>query len=72
MVHLKAEFAASGRSYGSRRLVAALQAKNISIGRYKVRRLMRDADIRPVWKRKFMHTTDSQHDLPVADNLLNR
>jgi len=24
------------------------------------------------WKRKFVHTTDSSHNLPVAENLLNR
>ncbi len=31
---------------------------------------MREAALRPVWKRKFIHTTDSRHDLPVAENLL--
>jgi putative transposase len=25
-----------------------------------------------VWKRKFVHTTDSRHNLPVFDNVLNR
>jgi putative transposase len=25
-----------------------------------------------VWKRKFVHTTDSKHDLPIAANVLNR
>lgn len=34
--------------------------------------LMREAALRPVWKRRFIHTTDSRHDLPVAENLLNR
>lgn len=24
------------------------------------------------WKRKFTHTTDSKHQLPVAENVLNR
>jgi transposase InsO family protein len=71
-VQLKAEFAVSRQSYGSRRLVAAFKAKSIQIGRYKVHRLMRQAHIRPVWKRKFISTTNSQHDLPIADNLLNR
>jgi putative transposase len=71
-VELKAAFAASGQVYGSRRLVSALQAKGRAIGRYRVRRLMRDAALRPVWKRKFVHTTDSKHDLPVAANLLDR
>ena len=71
-VHLKVEFAASGRSYGSRRLVSALNGKSIVIGRYKVRRLMREANIKTVWKRKFINTTDSKHDLPIAENILNR
>jgi putative transposase len=71
-VHLKAAFAASGRSYGSRRLSCALQAQGLPVGRYRVRRLMREAALRPVWKRKFAHTTDSQHDLSVAENLLAR
>ena len=72
MVHLKAAFTASGRSYGSRRLVTALQAQGRAIGRYRVRRLMREAAVHPVWKRKFTHTTDSRHDLPIAENLLDR
>ena len=71
-VHLKAAFAASDRSYGSRRLVTALKENQIIIGRYKVRRLMREANIKPVWKRKFINTTDSKHNLPVAENILNR
>jgi putative transposase len=71
-VHLKAAFNASERSYGSRRLVSTLQGQDIKIGRYKVRRLMREADLKPVWKKKFVNTTDSNHDLPVAENILNR
>ena len=33
---------------------------------------MRMNGIRPVWKRKFVHTTDSSHLLPIAANVLNR
>lgn len=71
-VRLRAAFTASGRSYGSRRLACALQHQGLEIGRYKVRTLMRKEGIKPVWKRKFQHTTDSRHDLPVAENLLDR
>ncbi len=71
-VHLKAAFAASHQSYGSRRLVTAMATRGIQIGRYKTRRLMRQAGLKPVWKRKFTHTTDSKHDLPIAANILNR
>ena len=71
-VYLKAEFACSGKSYGSRRLVSALRSKGIEVGRYKVRHLMRQSHLAPVWKKKFINTTNSKHDLPVAENLLNR
>jgi len=71
-VHLKAAFLTNNRCYGSRRLVTALQDQGMTIGRYRVRRLMRQANIVPVWKRKFVQTTNSKHDLPVAENLLNR
>lgn len=69
---LQAAFMASGRSYGSRRLHRQLRAQGLSIGRYRVRTLMRLNGIRPVWKRKFIHTTDSSHLLPIAANVLNR
>lgn len=71
-IHLQAAFNATGKCYGSRRLVAALRTKSIHIGRHKVRRLMRELNLKPIWKRKFVNTTDSKHNLPVADNLLNR
>ena len=71
-VHVRAAFAASHQSYGSRRLVTALSNRGVSVGRFKVRRLMRQAGLRPVWKRKFVHTTDSKHDLPIAPNILAR
>lgn len=71
-VHLKAAFNGSQRTYGSRRLMAAMRERGIEIGRYKVRSLMKQAGLVPVWKRKFINTTDSKHDLPVAENLLNR
>ncbi len=69
---VKAAFRANQSCYGSRRVVDELKAQGIVIGRYKVRRLMREAGLKPVWKKKFVNTTDSKHDLPVADNLLNR
>jgi putative transposase len=71
-VRLRSVFEASGRSYGSRRLCHALNGQGIRIGRYRVRSLMRAGQLKPVWKRKFIHTTDSKHALPVFDNVLNR
>ena len=71
-VHLKAAFAASGRAYGSGRLRTALQARGVALGRYRVRSLMKLHKLRPVWSRKFMHTTDSKHAMPVSSNVLDR
>ena len=71
-VQLKASFAASGGSYGSRPLRKALHAKGMEIGIYKIRRMMRANGLRSAWKRKFVHTTDSKHDLPIAENVLDR
>lgn len=69
---LKAEFAASGRVYGSRRLGVVLRAQGLHVGRYRVRRLMRENRLRALWRRKFVHTTDSGHALPVSANVLGR
>ena len=69
---LQTAFQASGSNYGSRRLCAALKAQGLSVGRYRVRRLMKQHGLKARWKRKFVHTTDSRHDLPVAANLLGR
>lgn len=69
---VKAEFAASGKVYGSRRLCAVLRSQGLRIGRHRVRRLMRENRLRALWRRKFVHTTDSAHALPVSHNVLAR
>lgn len=71
-VPLKSAFAASGGSYGSRRLRAALNAQGVAVGRHRVRTLMRRHGLRARWRCKFVHTTDSRHPLPVAENVLQR
>jgi len=69
---LQSAFQASGGNYGSRRLCAALKAQGLPAGRHRVRRLMKQQGLRARWKRTFVHTTDSRHDLPVAANVLDR
>ena len=64
-VHLKAAFAASHKAYGSRRLTTAMAERGIAIGRHRVSTLMRLNGLRPTWRRKFVHTTDSKHGLAV-------
>ena len=48
-VQVNAAFVANQRCYGSRRIVDELKEQRINIGRYKVRRLMREAGLKPVW-----------------------
>jgi hypothetical protein len=67
---LKPDLATSGCTYGSRRLGAAMRAHGLHIGRRRVRRLMRESKLRTVWRRKFVHNTNSAHSLPVWANLL--
>ena len=71
-VHLKAAFTASHKAYGSRRLTTAMAERGLAMGRHRVRTLMRLNGLRPVWRRKFVHTTDSKHTMAVASNVLNR
>ena len=70
--HVKAAFTASGRTYGSRRTRTALCSQGVTMGRHRVRSLMRANGLRPVWRRKFVHTTDSKHTMPVSNNVLAR
>ena len=62
----------SGGTYGTRRMAKALHAHGISCGRCRARTLMRLAGVSVRCKRRFRITTDSDHNLPVAPNLLNR
>jgi transposase InsO family protein len=73
MARVKAIAAATRSSYGSRRMAKQLQAEGFPVGRYKVRRLMRQAAVTVVRPKKRQPvTTDSQHAYPVAPNLLAR
>jgi putative transposase len=58
--------------YGSPRIHAELVAKGVPCCVNTVAKLMHDNDIRAKTARKFRNTTDSNHPLPVADNLLSR
>ena len=71
-IALKATFMASGQTYGSRRLVKAMRHRGLIIGRYRVRSMMKSAHLIPVWKRKFVRTTDSKHTGRIAPNLVQQ
>ena len=62
----------SHQTYGSPRIHAELEARGFRVGKNRVARLMRAADIRARRKKRRRITTDSQHSFPVAPNLLRR
>ena len=64
--------ARSRRTYGSPRITEDLRAQGTEVSRVRVARLMRRANIRSEIPKKFKVTTDSRHEYPVADNLLDR
>jgi putative transposase len=73
LVEIRAIHAEVKRRYGSPRIYEELVARGHACCRNTVAKLMRDNDIRAKTARKFrVRTTDSNHDLPVADNLLDR
>lgn len=71
-VQVAAVFQASAKTYGSRRVSAALRDQGVDIGRHRVRTLMKASGLRASWRRQFVHTTDSGHGLAVAPNVLDQ
>ena len=56
-------------AYGYRRVDAELRHRGYVVNSKKVRRLMREHDLNPRRKRRFVVTTDSNHDGPVFANI---
>src|SRR5262249_30557487 len=57
---------------GSRMVTGALRAQGRLISRKRVVRLMAEEKLRHRLKRRFVHTTQSKHDRPVAPNVLEQ
>ncbi len=72
LVHIKAIHAQTHGGYGWPRTWKELLARDIRVGKERVQKLMQLHGIRAKGKRRFRVTTDSNHDLPIAPNLLNR
>jgi putative transposase len=71
-LQVKAAFKAGRKNYGTRRIKDALKKQETRVSRRRIGRLMREEDLRVQTKRKFKVTTDSNHDKPIAPNLLER
>jgi transposase InsO family protein len=72
LAKIRAIHARSRKTYGSPRVYKKLRADGETCGEGRVARLMAANGIRAKQKRKFRVTTDSKHNLPVAQNLLSR
>ncbi len=71
-VLIKASFEQSRRTYGYRRVCKDLRAQNENCGIYRVAQLMKQNELHAKARRKFKVTTDSKHNKPIHENLLQR
>ena len=58
-------------AYGYRRVGAELRHRGMVVNAKKVRRLMREHELNPKRRRRFIATTDSNHNDPIFPNLAN-
>ncbi|MBL4653418.1 MAG: IS3 family transposase, partial [Flavobacteriales bacterium] len=65
-------FEESHQSYGSPRMCVELEKRGFKVSRPRTARMMKSSDLQARRKRKFKHTTDSNHNYPIAPNRLNR
>lgn len=72
LAQIKTVHTASKKTYGSPRIHAALRQQGETCGKHRVARVMRANGVVAKHRRKYCATTNSAHDLPVAENLLDR
>ena len=71
-VAIKAVHVQTRETYGPLRVQPELAAQGFEAGRDRIVRLRHELGLRCKQKRKFKATTNSRHDFPVAENLLNQ
>ena len=71
-VAVRALFQESDETYGSPRICRDLRLLGNTCGLNRIARLMQKAGLKARHPRRFVVTTDSEHDLPMAANILNR
>ena len=69
---MRAIQAQTQQSYGTPRMHDELRDNGEKVGRHRVARLLRDNGLGALQKKRFVRTTDSKHDQPIAPNLLAR
>lgn len=72
LVAIKAAHQRGRGTYGPKKIRDELASRGVVAGLNRIKRLRTLHGIRCTHKKKFRATTDSKHNLPVAENLLNR
>ena len=72
LVHIRVIHAETHGAYGWPRIWRELLARGFGVGKERVQQSMQRHGIRAKAKRRFRITTDSNHDFPIAANLLDR
>jgi len=72
VVAIKAAHQRGRGIYGPEKIQSELRAQGIFASLNRIKRLRRLHGIRCTHKKKFRVTTDSKHQLPIAENVLNR
>jgi transposase InsO family protein len=68
--HIRRVYGENEGKYGSPRIYHELREQDVSCSKERIERLMRKDGLRAKHKKKFKVTTNSQHNLPVAPNIL--
>ena len=71
-VEIKAAHIRTRQTYGAERLQHELASHGVMVGVCRIKRIRRKLGLRCRQKSKFRATTDSNHGLPVAGNILNQ
>jgi len=70
LIRIRSEFERSKKTYGSPRIAAALRSEGVVVSEKRVARIMRENEIASESVKKFkISTTDSKHNLPIADRI---
>jgi transposase InsO family protein len=70
---IEAIFIQGRRNYGTRRIQDKLkELYGLILSRKRIAGIMKDLNLKVNMKRRYKNTTDSNHNLPIAPNLLNR
>jgi putative transposase len=72
LVRIKTVHKLSDGTYGSPRIFQEFRAEGVRVSRKRIERIMREHGICGQPLKRYKGTTDSKHDLPVAENLLDQ